>query len=178
MARFADLPLAREPLPAFALALYGSEGVPAACLLLQERRDVDVNILLFAAFLGAVRGEALTTDVLARVREGVGPWHRDIVKSLRAVRKRLKAGPPPAPDAATAALRARVQAIEIEAEIIELAKLGRLAPSLCAPPGAGDPQARALAAMALVLGDAPLDVEEAAALDHIAQGAARLAGAA
>ena len=37
----------------FALKVYASEGVPPACLLLQERAGVDVNLLLFAAYAGA-----------------------------------------------------------------------------------------------------------------------------
>lgn len=169
-----DGPVAREPLPAFALAVYGTAGVPPACLLLQERRGLDVNLLLFAAFLGAVRGEELTPAGLARAVETVGPWHGEVVRGLRAVRQRLKAGPPPAPNAVTAALRAKVQAIEIEAELIELSELGRLAQSLNAPSAAGPPEDRARAAMAVVLAGAPLDAAEQAALACIAAATGRM----
>ncbi|WP_051357405.1 TIGR02444 family protein [Azorhizobium doebereinerae] len=169
--------IAREPLPAFALAVYGTAGVPPACLLLQERRGIDVNLLLFAAFLGAVRGEALTPAGLARAIETVGPWHGEVVRGLRAVRQRLKAGPPPAPNTVTAALRAKVQAVEIEAELIELSELGRLAHTLGAPPAAGPPDTRARAAMAGVVAGAPLDEAEQAALACIAAAAQQAATA-
>ena len=40
-------------LKSFALAVYGQDGVPAACLALQDGLGVDVNVVLFAAFVGA-----------------------------------------------------------------------------------------------------------------------------
>ena len=46
----------------FALELYGSEGVAAACLHLQNRHVLDVNLVLFAAFIGARRRQTLTTS--------------------------------------------------------------------------------------------------------------------
>ena len=47
------------PLWAFSLAVYGGDGVAEECLDLQERLGLDVNILLFAAFLGAVEAVQL-----------------------------------------------------------------------------------------------------------------------
>ena len=44
------------------------------------------------------------------------------------MRRRLKRGPPPAPDHATAKLRAQLQAIEIDAEQIELETLAGFLP--------------------------------------------------
>ncbi|GGF80315.1 hypothetical protein GCM10007301_45530 [Azorhizobium oxalatiphilum] len=168
-------PLAREPLPAFALRVYGQAGVSAACLLLQERRGLDVNVLLFAAYVGAVRGLTLAAADLERVHAAVAPWHRDVVRSLRAVRKGLKTGPSPAPNRTTDALRAKVQAIEIEAELIELSELGTLAATLNGASAQGDVQARALAALRIVAG-ADLGAEEEQALAQIAAAAERAAG--
>jgi uncharacterized protein (TIGR02444 family) len=113
------------PLHGFALRLYGTEGVSAACLLLQARADLDVNLVLFAAFVGT-RGGVLTPLQVAEAGRRIGEWHGDVVRPLRAVRQRLKTGPAPAPDARTAALRAAIQKLEIEAELIELAELGAL----------------------------------------------------
>jgi hypothetical protein len=58
----------------------------------------------------------------------VGAWHGEVVEPLRAVRRRLKHGPAPAPDRTTDKLRARLQAIEIEAERIELETLAGFLP--------------------------------------------------
>ena len=169
-----------EALKAFALKVYGTPGVPPGCLLLQERFGLDVNVLLFAAYLGAVRGESLAPADLDTVAATVGDWHREVVRPLRAVRQRLKTGPAPAPNEATGALRAKLQKLEIEAELIELGQLGQLAARLGAPPASGTPEARALAAltvMAAASAGRAFKDDECAALDTIAGAAAQVGGA-
>ncbi|MFL1876565.1 DUF2390 domain-containing protein, partial [Hansschlegelia beijingensis] len=42
----------------FAVATYGGDGVQAACLTLQDAHGLDVNVVLFAAWAGAVAGRA------------------------------------------------------------------------------------------------------------------------
>ena len=37
----------------FSLSVYSTEGVPAACLVLQDHHQVDVNVILFCCWLGA-----------------------------------------------------------------------------------------------------------------------------
>lgn len=149
----------------FALALYARDGVPPACLALQEATGLDVNILLFAAWRGAVLGLEVDAADMATARALVADWHGEVVKALRAVRRRLKTGPHPAPDDRTTKLRAQVQAIEIAAEIIELEELGTLRDGPSAPPGA-DAAALACAAMEQVVasfaGRPPTPEEEAA----------------
>ena len=154
----------------FALALYGREGVPPACLALQDSAGIDVNILLFAAWRGAVLHREVGATDIAAARARVADWHTEVVKALRAVRRRLKTGPGPAPDARTAKLRAQVQAAEIAAEIIELEELGTLEAGPPAPTGAEAP-ALAFAAMAQVVAAfacRPLTAEEEAAVRVIA----------
>jgi uncharacterized protein (TIGR02444 family) len=112
----------------FALAVYRKPGVSDACLLLQDRYGCNVTLLLFAAWAGAECRVLLTAGEIAAANEAVGAWHGEVVEPLRAVRRRLKHGPPPAPDTATGKLRARLQAIEIEAERIELETLAGFLP--------------------------------------------------
>jgi uncharacterized protein (TIGR02444 family) len=114
----------------FALALYGSEGVADACLDLQNRHDLDVNMVLFGAFVGAVRRQTLTIADLDLAHRRVAAWHREVVRPLRAVRQRLKTGPAPAPNEATGGLRRKLSQLEIEAEVMELDQLGALIPEL------------------------------------------------
>jgi len=106
----------------FALRLYGASGISEACLLLQEESGVDVPVLLFAAWLSA-RNRVLTDAELRRVDERIKGWRKDVVQPLRAVRRRLKDGPYPAPSEETEALRNGVKAIELQSEKIELAVL-------------------------------------------------------
>lgn len=111
----------------FALELYRAEGVSPAALLLQDRCGVDVNVLLLAAFVGAVRGVTLDSLDVEEIQHRVGPWQHDVVRPLRALRTRLKTGPPPAPTIATAALRDRIKELELDAEMVELDELSAFA---------------------------------------------------
>src|SRR5215475_4261104 len=92
----------------FALATYKTAGVADACLALQDRFGADVNLLLFAAWAGSL-GFRLTADEAAKARDLVSPWHDEIVKPLRAIRKRMKSGPAPGPNAETEALRNKLK---------------------------------------------------------------------
>jgi uncharacterized protein (TIGR02444 family) len=115
------------PLWTFALAVYATPGVADACLGLQDRHGCDVNLLLFAAWMGAAHHWTMTSADMADAAAAVQDWHAEIVRPLRGVRRRLKSGPPPGPNGASEALRTRIKAIEIEAERIELAALEMLA---------------------------------------------------
>ncbi len=110
------------PLWAFSLAVYGAEGVADECLALQEQLRLDVNVLLFAAYMGAVEGIVLTPRDIAGAGAEVSYWHDVIVRALRAVRQTLK---PLSLDegnalrAPAAGLRATVKAAELRSEKIE-----------------------------------------------------------
>ncbi len=147
----------------FALAVYQRPGVSDACLLLQDRYDCNVPLLLFAAWAGAERGVALTAEEIAAAGNAVGPWHGEVVEPLRAVRRRLKHGPPPAPDEATAKLRARLQAIEIDAERIELETLAGFLPERW-----DDTGATVTAANLALASPVAVDIESSDALRTIA----------
>ena len=55
----------------FSLRVYGSEGVPEACLVLQERHGIDVNVLLYCFWLGASgRGTLDDGEIAAVCRDG------------------------------------------------------------------------------------------------------------
>ncbi len=136
-----------QPLKAFALDLYGRAGVAPACLRLQEKTALNVNLLLFSAWFGAGLRRELSPQIAAAAQERVEAWHRDIVLPLRAVRRRLKTGPSPAPNAATGALRGTVQSLEIEAELLELEELDAFARTLAAGPSPAAPEPLARAAM-------------------------------
>jgi uncharacterized protein (TIGR02444 family) len=155
----------------FALALYGSEGVADACLHLQNRHDLDVNLVLLAAFVGAQRRQRFTTSSLELARARVDAWHREVVRPLRAVRQRLKAGPGPAPNDVTARLRRQVQQVEIDAELIELDQLGELIPALEPMPASGSGTECAAAAIESVIKTythTALDDRDRRAIDTIA----------
>jgi uncharacterized protein (TIGR02444 family) len=161
-----------DPLNDFALAVYASDGVSSACLTLQDRLDVDVNVVLYAAYLGAARAEILTTTGLVAALDRVGDWHREVVLPMRSVRRRLKMHPAEAPTATAAAqLRADLQRLEIDAEMVELAELGALANAGARPSASGTAVERAAAAIGTVVGE-ELDAELRSAIGAIASAAA------
>ncbi len=101
----------------FSKNLYGRPGVAEVCLALQDRRGLDVNILLFCCWAGA-HGRALTVEELGRCINAVRPWQDRVVKPLRAARRWLK-GQHTAPVGAAEDLRQAIKAQELEAERLE-----------------------------------------------------------
>ncbi|MFI5020941.1 MAG: TIGR02444 family protein [Alphaproteobacteria bacterium] len=121
----------------FSLAVYGREGVAAACLALQERHGADVNLLLFCCWHARSGRGALAGEGLRRAAAAVEPWHGQLVRGLRAVRVRLRCPSAPLPQATDAllaelaeALRKKVAAVELEAEHLEQLLLAASAPPL------------------------------------------------
>ncbi|CAO3423716.1 TIGR02444 family protein [Azospirillum endophyticum] len=99
----------------FSLAIYRRPGVPACCLALQDRRGVDVNLLLFAAWAGLDCGVRLSADDLARIDGAVAGWREEVVRPLRTLRRRAKAEDDE--------LYRRMKAAELEAERVQQDRL-------------------------------------------------------
>ena len=103
----------------YAIEVYRREGVGEACLVLQERHGIDVNVLLFCCWLGASGRGDLADGRMARLVKTGARWNDDVVRRLRAVRTALKGGLDTAPRDLSDALRARIAATEIDSEHIE-----------------------------------------------------------
>ena len=116
-----------SPFWTFSLQTYGSKGVPAACLRLQDQCGVDVNILLFCLFL-ARQGRALTLADLVFIDASLRDWRLNGVVKLREVRRFLKQAPQAFAALDVDGLRDRVKAIELEAERLQQEALYALRP--------------------------------------------------
>ncbi len=121
----------------YSVALYARPGVEAACLELQQRHRIDVNLVLLCLWLGE-RGTALDSETLARLCHATERWQTEVVRPLRALRRRLKtriadrepnsvAGGWPG---LAASVRERAIALEIDAEHLEQVHLGHAAAGL------------------------------------------------
>ena len=106
----------------FAIGLYARPGVEAACLQLQTH-GADVCLLLCGAWLDR-RGVTPDAGRVEQLRELAGPWQRDVVQPLRALRQQWRAEA--AQDAALAKLREQVKALELDAERRQLERLERI----------------------------------------------------
>ena len=69
-----------------------SAEVAKECLALQDVLGLDVNILLFCAWLGTQSVALQREDIEAALR-AVAAWQDEVVRPLRAVRQRTKAFP-------------------------------------------------------------------------------------
>lgn len=132
----------------FSLAFYTRPGVSETLIELQDRAELDVNLMLFALWVGASGRGRLTKEGLEIADRIARPIRAAIVEPLRALRRRLK----PDPDADVQRLREGIKALELAAEKLIQERLGRTA-----RPASGDtdPAARAAAAdanLALYLG--------------------------
>jgi uncharacterized protein (TIGR02444 family) len=107
----------------FALRFYGLPGVSDACLLLQDRLGVDVNILLLSAYAAAEHGIGLDAHDVGDMDAIVAPWRSEVIAELRKLRRRLKSGPEPAPCDLTEQLRAEIKRAELHAEQVQQAVL-------------------------------------------------------
>jgi uncharacterized protein (TIGR02444 family) len=125
-----------NPFWSFSLALYGRPGVAPALIGLQDRLGLDVNMLLFCCWAGTV-GRPLSADDIAAVEQVAEPWQAEIVRPLRAVRRRLKAGFAGLSAAAVEAYRKRVNELEIAGEqLAQDAMAGLLPATPTLPPSA------------------------------------------
>lgn len=165
------MPRAADSFWRFSLRTYRRPGVQEACLALQERCGVDVNLLLFCGWTGRA-GRALDDASLRGAVGRVGQWQAEVIAPLRLARRGLKRQlADEAVGALAAPLRKRVLALELQLERIEQSLLAALA-ARWPPP---QPRLRAaeaitanLAAYLAVLGEA-VGPEERSHLACLAQ---------
>lgn len=124
----------------YSIALYARKEVARACLGLQRRHGIDVNLLLFCLWLAASGRGAFREGELSHVLAAAEAWHRRVVRPLRALRQWLKGEVAPAPPDLAHELRRRIAAAELDAEHIEQLILAR---SLSRPGGDREPSAQA-----------------------------------
>lgn len=116
-----DLP--RHPFWDFSLRVYGTDGVARACLALQDSWDANVNLLLFCCWCGSLGHDLVTGGGLERATDAVAAWDGQVVRGLRAVRRRLKTEHGDFPAQQTEALRQSVLSVELDAEHMEQLRL-------------------------------------------------------
>ena len=102
----------------FSLAVYKPADVAAECLALQESVGLDVNLLLFCAWLGT-RAVVLSRGDIEAAARVVAAWHTSVVRPLRGVRRHIKTQYGDAYED----LRSRVKDNELQAEQVEQAML-------------------------------------------------------
>lgn len=98
-----------NPLWEFSLATYRVEGVAESCLALQDRIGLDVNQLLYAAWL-AGNNQCLSEGHLAELDGLVAEWRTAVIKPLRGLRRQLQGY------SQAARVREELKGLELKAE--------------------------------------------------------------
>ena len=111
-----------NPFWQFSVAVYARPGVAAECLGLQTALGIDVNVLLFVAWIGAAKGIILDDRSIETVEVRASDWNDSVVRQLRTVRQNMKLLPEIANKPADG-LRKDIAALELRAEQIEQALL-------------------------------------------------------
>jgi uncharacterized protein (TIGR02444 family) len=73
----------------FSLIIYGHGEVAKECLALQDELGIDVNLLLFCAWLGT-QAIALSRENIEAASRTVVDWYENVVRPLRAVRRQAR----------------------------------------------------------------------------------------
>lgn len=118
----------------FTVEMYGRDGVAPLCLELQERCDLDVNMLLFMFYLGQ---KGLAPHSISALENAVRDWREQVIVPLRNTRRFLRN----ADWESAQKLRAKVKNDELMAERIEQELLCDAVETI----PAGDPMAPARA---------------------------------
>ncbi|HZU91370.1 MAG TPA: TIGR02444 family protein [Stellaceae bacterium] len=124
----------------FSLDFYRLPGVEGALIALQDQAGHDVNLILYALWLGWSGRGRLDERELAAAAAAAGPIRERITAPLRELRRRLRSDPDPA----VQSLREHLKALELEAERIAQSRLAAQA----GPPAARSAQSRRAAARA------------------------------
>lgn len=98
-----------NPFWEYSLSHYAREGVAEACLALQDGHGLDVNMLLYGAWLGSM-GQPLEPGHLSALEEEIRQWRERVVLPLRTLRREWRDYPP------VTELRERLKEMELEAE--------------------------------------------------------------
>ena len=130
-------PVSKSPFWQFSIKFYAEPGVADACIELQDKAQVDVNILFYLLW-NATQGRAFNAADITEIERQIGPWRELAVIPIRNIRRALKSPPPVMEPAAAESLRTRIKAVELEAErlqqealfgLAQTSRLGRPAPS-------------------------------------------------
>jgi len=93
----------------YSLATYGLDGVASTCLALQDTIGLDVNLLLYAAWLARM-DQRLSGEHLAGLEAEIVDWREMVIKPLRTLRRQLQ-------DYSRASgVREEIKALELRAE--------------------------------------------------------------
>ncbi|MBL8711245.1 MAG: TIGR02444 family protein, partial [Rhodospirillaceae bacterium] len=134
----------------FSLALYCRPPVATACLSLQDRRGVDVNLILAICWL-ATRGQVAGAEAQAAAIAAVAPWNKAVLKQLREVRRGIDAAFAEVEKTDRQSIKHGLLSVELECERVAQQKILVALEPLVEAGGGTTPRVLAKAGLALYL---------------------------
>jgi uncharacterized protein (TIGR02444 family) len=110
----------------YALSVYGGDGVSAACIALQDRHTIDVNLLLLSLWTAHDGRPPLTPAQFDALFEVSVSWNEEIVCEIRQLRARLSSGYGAVGEARRVAVRNAALTLEIDCEHVEMLALAEI----------------------------------------------------
>lgn len=115
-----------NPLWDYSVSLYAKPGVADACIFLQEKYALDVNLLLFCVWLGASGRGALEANEIDGCLKRTGDWRARVIEPLRSIRRACRDEPLGVPEFLLQIFRPLMRDIELDAEHVEQLVLAEL----------------------------------------------------
>ncbi len=111
-----------DDLWSFALRFYDDAETQEHCLRLQDEFGGDVPVALCLLW-HAARGRVTEADAIRALDAAVAPWREEVVRPLRALRRKLKTEALNPDAAAQEGFRSQVKKVELSAEKVQLKTL-------------------------------------------------------
>jgi len=118
-----------SPFWKFSLGYYRGAGVSEACLELQDRCGVDVNVVLFLLWMASQK-RVVPPDQVKRLADKVRPWQTDVIGPIRSLRRMLKSDAPLLDKGSAELFRTKIKAVELESERLQQEAMYALADGL------------------------------------------------
>jgi len=114
----------------YSVKLYRKPGVADACLFVQDRYGLNVNLILFCIWAADTGSGKLTSIQVSTALHRVADWEEQVIKPLREVRRTCRQDALGIPEFLLQTFVPQIETVELEAEQVEQLVLAELAQGL------------------------------------------------
>jgi uncharacterized protein (TIGR02444 family) len=114
----------------FSVSFYRKPGVADACLFVQDRYGLNVNLILFCIWAADTGSGMLTSTQVSTALQRVADWEEQVIKPLREIRRTCRHEALGIPEFLLQTFVPKIETVELEAEQVEQLVLAELAQGL------------------------------------------------
>ncbi len=119
-----------HPFWEFSVSFYRKPGVADACLFVQDRYGLNVNVILFCIWAADTGRGMLTSVQINTALHRVADWEEQVIKPLREIRRTCRQEALGIPEFLLQTFVPQIETVELEAEQVEQLVLAELAQGL------------------------------------------------